>query len=41
MNDDVALRDPGLQHLEDGAVIGLKIGLLDGKATHGQQTLLD
>jgi hypothetical protein len=41
MNDGVALCDPGLQHLEDGAVIGLKIGLLDGKATHGQQPLLD
>jgi hypothetical protein len=41
VNDGVALRDLALQHLADGAVIGLKIGLLDGKATHGQQPLLD
>ena len=41
VNYGVALRDAGLQHLADGAVVGLKIGLLDGKATHGQQPLLD
>ena len=41
VNHRVALRDAGLQHLADGAVIGLKIGLLDREATHGQQPLLD
>lgn len=41
VNDGVALRDPGLQHLAHGAVIGRKIGLLNGEVTHGQQPLLD